>query len=171
MNNRPHTSDYPQFYHKYVEKIEGNNGVEVLENYAIRTLDFLKTIPEERWDYRYAPEKWTLKESWVHVIDSERVFAYRALRIGRGDQTPLPGFEQNDYVPHSNANARTPLSIIEEYEYVARTTLLLFRNFPKEAWERVGVASGGKITVNALAFIIIGHATHHLWLTKDRYLS
>jgi len=112
----------------------------------------------------------TLKESWIHVVDTERIFAYRALRIARGDETPLAGFDQNDYVPHSNAANRTPESIVEEYKSVRAATIHLFKNFDATAWSRFGTASGGKVSVNALAFMIIGHEAHHVALTQERYL-
>ncbi|MEM8528292.1 MAG: DinB family protein [Bacteroidota bacterium] len=170
MNNRPSTADYPPYYHKYVERVKTNDGLETLTQSLQDTLVFLAAIPLEKWDYSYDVSKWTLKESWLHLIDSERVFAYRALRIGRGDETPLAGFDQDDYVPNSNAANRTPESIVEEYKSVRETTIQLFKHFDATAWSRMGTASGGKVSVNALAFIIAGHEAHHVALTKERYL-
>lgn len=170
MNNRPTTTDYPSYYHKYVEKVEATDGLEALTQSLQDTLVFLAAIPLEKWDYSYDIGKWTLKESWLHVIDAERVFAYRALRIGRGDETPLAGFNQDDYVPNSNAVNRTPESIVEEYKSVRAATIHLFKNFDATAWSRIGTASGGKVSVNALAFIIAGHEAHHVALTQERYL-
>jgi len=153
-----------------VEKVNATNGLDALTQSLQDTLVFFATIPLEKWNYSYDVGKWTLKESWLHVIDAERVFAYRALRIGRGDETPLAGFNQDDYVPNSNAANRTPESIIEEYKSVRAATICLFKNFDATAWSRFGTASGGKVNVNALAFIIAGHEAHHIALTEERYL-
>ncbi|MEN0045957.1 MAG: DinB family protein [Bacteroidota bacterium] len=170
MSIRPTTSEYPPYYHRYVERIKTNNGLEALSQSLQNSLVFLAAIPLEKWNYSYDVGKWTLKESWIHVIDTERIFAYRALRIGRGDETPLAGFDQNDYVPHSNAVNRTPESVIEEYKMVRMATIHLFKNFDTTAWSRLGTASGGKVSVNALAFMITGHESHHIAIAQERYL-
>ncbi len=129
----------------------------------------LSEWPPERWDFRYAPGKWSVKEILLHLIDSERVFAYRALCIARGEQTPLPGFEQDDYVPLSGAEGRSPESLLEEYRAVREATLSLFRHLPEESLTRIGKASDNPLSARAAAWIIAGHEVHHLRVIEERY--
>ena len=129
----------------------------------------LRAVPESRAGYRYAPGKWTLAEMMVHVADTERVMSYRLLRIARGDQTPLPGFEQDDWVPMSGAATRTLASLATELEAIRAATLALVRGVPPEAWERRGTASGFTFSARALAWVIAGHEQHHLALLRERY--
>jgi DinB superfamily len=119
----------------------------------------------------YAPGKWSLKQSIQHVNDSERIFSYRLLRIARADQTPLPGFEQDDYVRNSNANQRQWSSLIEEFEAVRAATLALVRSIPGEAWTRVGTSSGALGSARMFAYVIAGHVVHHAELTSTRYIE
>lgn len=118
----------------------------------------------------HAPGEWTIQEILVHIIDTERVVAYRALRIARGDTTPLPGFEQDDYVPLSGANARSIESVLDEYRAVRQASLTLLENLPDEALNRAGTASGFPLTVNAAAYFIAGHELHHLHSIRENYL-
>ena len=171
MNQRPTTAEYAPYYETYVSKVEGSNIVEILSNQLTTTLPFLKEITEAQWAFSYGPGKWTLKESWVHVIDAERVFAYRALRVARGDKTPLPGFNQDDFVPYSGANERNSASIIEEYAIVRQASLALFKTLTDPMWSQFGTASNQPVSPRGLAFIIAGHENHHLEITKSRYLS
>lgn len=119
----------------------------------------------------YEPGKWSLLESLLHVADAERVFSYRALRIARGDTTPLPGFEQDDWVPNSGANRRTLADILTELEAIRAASLALFDSLDDEAVLRVGTASGNPVSVRALVWITAGHFAHHLELTRTRYLG
>lgn len=122
-------------------------------------------------DYAYAPGKWTLGESLVHVADTERVFAYRLMRIARGDMTPLPGFEQDDWVPESRTKGRPLDDILTEIQTVRAATLSLVKSLDDKAWAQVGVASGHPASTCALAWMIAGHFAHHLDLTRERYLA
>lgn len=129
----------------------------------------LKGIREERGDYRYAPGKWSIKEVVGHLSDTERVFAYRALRIGRGDPTPLAGFDDQTYVAATRAERLSLSDVVDEWVTVRAATLTLFRGLPPEAWTRIGEASGHPTSVRALAYIIAGHVRHHLETLGERY--
>ena len=131
---------------------------------------FIESLPEEKLKYAYGDGKWTVLEVLVHVLDAERVFQYRALRFARKDPTPLPGFDQDIYVPNSMANERTKEDIIEEYKVVRGSTIALFSPFTDEVLHRYGTASNGKMTVAALGFMICGHQKHHRNVIRERYL-
>lgn len=165
------SSEYNPFYHNYVLAL----GEEVtlsgeLESGRDEFLSALKDIPNEKLSYAYADGKWTLAELLGHIIDAERVFQYRALRFARNDKTPLPGFDQDEYVPQSNASTRTKQELLEEYRAVRESTILLFKSFDDAVLKRVGVASGSKMSVRAMGFIICGHQAHHLKIIRERYL-
>lgn len=127
-------------------------------------------ISDKKLGFAYAEGKWTLAEAIVHIIDTERIFQYRSLRIARNDKTPLPGFDQDDYVPQSNASGRSTTSLIEEYKAVRDATITLFSSFDEEAMLRIGIASDSKMSTRALGFIISGHQAHHVKIIKERYL-
>lgn len=131
---------------------------------------FIESLPDEKLQYAYAEGKWTILETLVHILDAERVFQYRALRFARKDDTPLPGFDQDIYVPSSMANQRTKKDIIEEYKAVRNSSIALFAPLNDEALHRFGTASGGKMTVAALGFMICGHQKHHRNIIRERYL-
>lgn len=169
--HKPTEGDYAPFYGGYVAKIETEDIASYLVEQKAALLSFFRDIVWEKWEQAYEAGKWTLAEVVLHVIDSERIFAYRALCIARGDTTPLPGFEQDDYVPNSGAAARTPASIVDEFTAVREATVQLFNNFSPEMWERRGIASDNEITVTALAYIIAGHAAHHAHVIRERYLG
>ncbi|MCB0568687.1 MAG: DinB family protein [Phaeodactylibacter sp.] len=172
ISRRPQQEkEYNPFYDTYVSKVGEGNILDILEQGKHRTLNLLRTIPEQAANHRYAPGKWSIKELVLHLIDSERIFAYRALRISRNDDSPLPGFSQDDYVPYSGAEARTLASLREEYEVVRDATIHLFRHFNDEMWQRVGTASNSPVSTLALAYIIAGHEAHHIGILKERYLK
>ncbi len=129
------------------------------------------SLPPEKLIYRYDPGKWTIKEILVHIVDDERIYAYRLLCIARNDRTPLPGFEQDDYVRFSGANERDIANILEEYESVRNSTIALLDGLPEDAFTREGVANGNRFTVRALAYHLAGHEMHHLRIIEDRYLK
>lgn len=170
LNQRPQTSEYGLYYQAYINKVETDNLNEALRRGKTTTLDFFTNLPEDKWDYRYAPEKWTVKEMLLHIIDAERVFAYRALRIGRSDETPLPGFDENTYAANSRANSRSPKSLLAEYETVREATLSLYQSFDETALKRIGTASNNPASPRAIGFIIAGHEIHHMGVIKERYL-
>jgi len=136
----------------------------------IKALDNVENIPLDKFDYRYAEGKWTIKDIIQHIIDTERIFGYRALRISRNDQTPLPGFEENDYVKNTNANSRSVQELLSEFSAVRHSTLYLFKSFSKEQLTRMGTASNHPISVRAIGFLNIGHLIHHQKVFEERYL-
>lgn len=167
----PAAGEYAPYYSRYISKIPHDTPVlDQLHHNAVIVKELITSLPEEKLLYRYEPGKWSIKEVLVHIIDTERIMAYRALRIARNDQTPIPGFEQDDYVPYSAADARDITDIMEEYEAVRKATLTLFHSFTAEAFDRKGTASENTVSVRALAYIITGHELHHLQVLQEKYL-
>jgi uncharacterized damage-inducible protein DinB len=166
---RPAAGEYAPYYETYISKVKGNDIVSVLDAQRLQTAQLFAARSERDGNFRYAPDKWTVKEVLGHVIDSERIFAYRALRIARGDQTPLSGFEQDDYVRGGNFSERTLADLAEEFELVRTANVAFFKSLPKEAWQRRGVANKNEVTVRALAFIVAGHELHHRLILEERY--
>lgn len=171
MIARPGTDEYAPYYGTYIGKVPEGDLRALLATQLGETLALIRSIPEARGVHRYAPDKWSIKEVIGHLSDSERIFAYRALRIGRGDTTPLPGFEQNDYVPTGRFDARTLRDLADELAAVRQATIQLFAHLDEAALERRGTASGKPVSVRALAYIIAGHERHHVGIIKTRYLS
>ena len=165
------SSEYNPFYQTYVMAL-GNVGLfEELKTGKSNFLSLFEKISEEELDFAYEEGKWTLAEAIVHTIDTERIFQYRALCIARNDKTPFPGFDQDAYVPYSNASNRTKKDLIEEYKAVRDSSISLFNSFDDESIKRIGTASGSKMSVRALGFIISGHQAHHIRIIEERYLS
>ena len=171
MNRRPTKNEYAAFYANYIHQIVGDDILEILAQHTTESIAFINDIAEEKWNFRYAENKWSIKELYIHIIDTERIMAYRALRVARNDKTPLAGYEQDDYVPFSAVEQRTKASIIAEYQAVRQASITLFQNFTPEMWKRSGTASGWSISVLALAYIIVGHEKHHVQVLKERYLK
>jgi hypothetical protein len=166
----PPSDEYGAAYARYVTCLPA--GVDVLELLARQraaTVDRFAAVPTDRAGYRYAPGKWTVREVVMHLSDVERIMAYRALRVARGDATPLPGFDENAYAPMSNAEALPLSALAEEWSDVRRATVAMFRHFPADAWTRRGSASGAPVSVRSLAWIIAGHERHHLNVLAERY--
>ncbi|MGA8764572.1 MAG: DinB family protein [Candidatus Sulfotelmatobacter sp.] len=168
---RPLAGEYAPYYERYISLVGGTDILTTLEEQRRAMMLLLSGRDEADGDFRYAPDKWTAKELLGHVCDSERVFAYRALRIARADATPMEGFEQDDYV-RNGPFARRPLSdLIEDYIAVRRATLSLLRNLDAAAWTRRGVANKNEVTVRALAYIIAGHELHHRGILEEKYFG
>jgi uncharacterized damage-inducible protein DinB len=168
-NQLPDT-EYAPFYAGYVSQLEDVNLIEELEISLHDFIKFVQNIPMDKFDYRYAEGKWTIKEIIQHLIDTERVFSYRAMRISRNDKTPLPGFEENDYVDNTNANERNLQGLLTEMALVRQSTIALFKSFSEEQLTRTGVASNSPVSVRAIGFITIGHQKHHQKIFQERYL-
>src|SRR5713101_9949687 len=166
---RPEPTEYAESYANYVSKVPGNDVLGVLESQRVQMLQLFAAHSERDGNFRYAPGKWTVKEVLGHVTDAERIFTYRALRIARGDQTPLASFEQDDYVRGGNFAERTLADLAEEFGLVRAASIALFRSLQREAWQRRGVASEKEVTVRALAFIVAGHEIHHRLILEERY--
>jgi DinB superfamily len=166
---RPAPTEYAPFYETYVSRVSGTDIVAILEAQRLQMTQLLAARGERDGNFRYAPNKWSVKEVVGHINDTERIFAYRAVRIARGDQTPLSGFEQDDYVRAGGFGERTLVDLAEEFTYVRSATVALFRPLSEEAWGRRGMANKNEVTVRALAFIIAGHELHHREILKERY--
>lgn len=170
MRAKPETDEYASYYGKYVSLIDDDDIVAVLESQLDATVACLRGLSEEQGNYAYEPGKWSIKQLVGHINDAERIFAYRTLRIARGDQTPLPGFEQDDYIAGANFDALTLAELTTEFELIRRSNLALFKQFSDEVWVRRGTASGNPISVRALVYIIAGHEAHHMNILRSRYL-
>ena len=165
----PQTSEYAPYYGKYVALVPDGDIVSILSRQLDRMDTMLFSIADDEATVAYAPGKWSVKQVLGHITDAERIFAYRALRIARGDKTPLPGFEQDDYVANADFNVLSLTELLQEYSAVRRATILLFRHLPAEAWTRAGTASNHEVSVRALAYIIAGHDEHHYRILCERY--
>jgi len=169
--SRPQSGEYAPYHDRYISLVQGNDILATLDDQRRQTVLLLSGRTEADGDLRYAPDKWTLKEVLGHLNDTERIMAYRALRIARADTTPIEGFEQDDYV-RNGPFARRPLAdLIEDYIAVRRATVSLFRNLDEPAWTRRGVANQNEITVRALAYTIAGHELHHRRILEEKYLK
>jgi len=165
---RPQAGEYGTYYQLYIDKVPGDDIMKVLSDDTY--MQQIDAIPEDKWLHRYAEGKWSIKEVVLHLIDTERVFAYRALRVGRMDNTPLPGFDQDAFVPHSNADNRSKSSLMEEYRSVRKATVHLLESLGDEELAYIGRASDHPITPLALAYLVAGHQIHHIQLFNERYL-
>ncbi len=171
INRRPESNEYNPYYETYIGKVNGDNFIQNLKEQKYETLAVLSKLSDEDWNHKYAPEKWTVKEVMIHIMDTERIFAYRALRIGRNDLTPLPGFDQNIYVPYYNAAQRSGSSIMAEYESIRNSTISLFENLSDDDFGRLGEASGSPASSLALGYMIAGHEIHHVQILHERYFN
>ena len=167
---RPQSNDYAPYYGKYVMLVPDGNFLDILESQLRDMKQLLEPLTEAQADFRYAPGKWSIKETLGHINDAERIFAIRVLRIARGDQTPLPGFEQDDYVKISNASSRKLADLLEDFMAIRRSTIALIRSLDDASWLRRGTASGEPVSVLAIAFIIAGHVLHHHTIFAEKYL-
>jgi hypothetical protein len=167
---RPQASEYAPYQAGYVASVPDGDIFEILSRQRVEFPEFLRSFGEPRGGYRYAPGKWSIKEMVGHVNDTERVFAYRALRFARGDETPLPSFEQDDYVRTGGFDVRTLASLADEFSHLRAGTLDLFYHLDAGALARQGTASGFAVSVRAMAFVIAGHVAHHERILRERYL-
>ena len=167
---RPEKGDYALYYEKYIAIVPSGDFLEILEQQHREMAQLLSPLSDQQAEFRYAPGKWSIKEVLGHVTDAERIFSCRLLRIARGDQTPLPGFEQDGYIETGNFSARTLDSLLGEFSTVRQATTSLIRSLDDAAWQRRGVASQKEVTVTAVAFVIAGHERHHRLILEERYL-
>ena len=163
-------NEYAPYFEGYMQAAGTGILIEELEISVHAFIRFVQNIPMDKFDYRYAEGKWTIKEIIQHLIDTERIFTYRALRISRNDSTPLPGFDENEYVVNTNASERNLQGLLTEMAVVRQATLSLFNSFSKEQLLRIGIASDKNISVRAIGFLIIGHQVHHQRIFEERYL-
>ena len=166
---RPKQEEIVAYFHNYISLVQDGNIMDILKNNHFETQQFIKTIPLEKANYRYAEDKWTVKEVLLHLVDTERIMAYRALRFARNDKTDLQGFEQDDYVPTSDAGNRTLENIAAEFDNLRSSTLSMIQYFTPEMIDRNGTMNGNIASVKALIYVIAGHEIHHMNILKARY--
>jgi hypothetical protein len=164
-----HSDEIPPFYRGYFQQVGSRNPLDLLRENASELGKLLKNLPEEKWDFAYAPGKWTVKELLGHIIDSERVFQYRLLRFSRGDSTELPGFDQDIFVASGNALRRSPESLLNEYQAVRQAGLLLLGSLSPEELKKRGKANGYEIAAGWIPYFMAGHEMHHVHILKERY--
>lgn len=168
---RPEPTEHVPYFGKYISLVSGEDILAQLERQLETTRAFLGTISESASLFRYAPDKWSIREVMGHVIDSERIFAYRALRFSRADLTPVEGFEQDDYVKNASFDDCPLADLARELESVRKANLYFFRGLNKAAWMRKGLANKNEVSVRALAYIIAGHELHHLEVLRTLYIK
>ncbi len=168
---RPETGEYAPYYERYVSLITETDITAVLEAQPTELQDIFTPLSEDDTLFSYDVGKWTMKELVSHIIDGERIFAYRALRIARDDKTPMEGFEQDGYIEHAHANDRSIADLLEEFKLLRRANMLMFNHMNDDAWDRVGTASGSAVSVRGLGYIMAGHVTHHANILRDKYLK
>ncbi len=167
---RPDLSRVPEFYHGYISKTKGDDLMTALRNSSSELFSLLNSVPKEKHDYRYADNKWTIKEVVQHMLDGERVFSYRALRFARKDETPLPGFDENLFAQTAKADRRNWNDMVDEFAALRKANEAMFASFDNEQLESSGVASERSIYVLGIGFIVAGHVNHHCQIIKERYL-
>jgi hypothetical protein len=168
---RPQADEHAPYYGKYIARVPDGNLIALLREQLIDTISLLSNVSADKADFSYGPGKWTVKEVIGHLIDVERVMAYRALRFARNDKTELPGFDENSWAENAESGKRTLNDLLEEFQVVRASTIDLARHLSAEALARYGSANGNKVSVRALFYIIAGHERHHAALLRERYLS
>lgn len=160
----------PSYYHRYILCTLDDELDTAFQKHLTNLLPLLQSLPPQKWDYRYAEGKWSIKELVQHLIDAERIFCYRALCFARKDATPIPGFDENEYVVHSRADQRDADHLLKELSILQQSSALLFQSFNEDQLENNGIANGNNIYVKGIGYIIIGHALHHKAILEERYL-
>lgn len=168
---RPAADAYGDYYKNYIALVNHDDLVEALADSESKSNQFWKTISEEQGNYRYAEGKWSIKEMLQHIIDTERIFSYRALAFARGEKIALPGYDENAYADNCKAGTRSMKEMVEELELVRKSTIVLFKSFDESVLDNLGYASGSNLSVRAAGFIIVGHEIHHMNVVKERYLK
>lgn len=161
---------YPVYYHSYIERVPEGELVELLDFSLAESLKTLVMIPESKGDYRYESDKWSIKDIIQHLIDTERIFNFRALAFARGDKNEIAGYDHDAYVERANADHKTMKSLLEEYRRLRASTIDLFKSFDEDLLELTGKANGQNLSVEQIGYVIIGHEMHHVGVIEDRYL-
>lgn len=167
---RPQPNEYPSFYQNYVDNVKTDNIIKELTDQVLNIQAIISEIPEEKENHRYAEGKWTIKEIIGHIIDTERVLGYRAMRFARKDKTALPGYDENWFVANANFQKQSLYSLGHEFAIVREANLALFKVWDDEAFSQMGVANNLDVSVRAILYMIAGHATHHINVIKTKYL-
>jgi hypothetical protein len=168
---RPAVGEFAPYYGRYIEQVPDGDILELLERQGRETVALLRPVDEHKAGYRYAAGKWSIREVVGHLIDCERVFTYRAVSFARSDANALPGFDENEWAAVSNADRRTLASLLTELAAVRAATVALFRGFGETELARHGTASGNRVTVRGLLYIVAGHERHHVRILRERYLT
>jgi uncharacterized damage-inducible protein DinB len=168
--SKPLPIEYAPHYATYIKLVAGEDLIHELETGRQQFLEFIRSIPESKLNYRYAEDKWTIKEIIIHIMDTERIFSYRALRFSRNDATPVPGFDEDEYIPEANGAGRDLDGLLEEYNALRTSTIEFFKYMTAEMTMRTGIANNKEISVRSLAYVIVGHEIHHANVIKARYL-
>jgi uncharacterized damage-inducible protein DinB len=168
---RPEADEFYEYYGRYISQVPEGNLISLLREQAVETVTTLQDLSPQQANFAYAPGKWTVKEVVGHISDAERIFAYRALRVARHDETPLASFDENAYVQNANFATRSLPDLLEEFQVVRASTIHLAKSMDSETLARRGTASGHGISVRALFYIIAGHERHHVDLLRSRYLT
>lgn len=169
--SRPEEPEYDPYYQKYIALVPEDDIIDALEAQPDKLRELIGRLDEDRGSHAYAEGKWTIKEVLSHLIDGERIFAYRVLRIARGDKTPIEGFEQDGYIENSHANGRSFSELLDEFMLLRQANISFFRNLQEDDWIRSGTANKVDISVRALAWIMAGHVRHHIGILGSRYLA
>jgi uncharacterized damage-inducible protein DinB len=167
---KPIASEFPSFYKRYIDLVPEGNLVDMMATSQKKTALLVQNLSQDQLEFRYAEGKWTIKDIIVHLSDTERVFAYRAMRIARKDKTPLPSFDENNFAWNAHANDRDMSAILREYAAVRTATIELFKTFSEENLSEIGTVSSNPMSTRALGYAILGHTLHHLGIIKERYL-
>ncbi|HEX3092942.1 MAG TPA: DinB family protein [Candidatus Angelobacter sp.] len=170
MIGRPSSSEAAPYYFNYINRVSSDDILSTLQSQLDEMLTFLRTISEEKSLFRYAPEKWSIRQMWGHVNDAERIFLMRALWFARGHESAMPSFEQDIAVTSARSDDVPWARHVEEFREIRLATVSFFRNLPEEAWGRSGLASGNAVTVRACAYIVAGHVAHHAAVLREKYL-
>ena len=168
--SRPEPGDYAPYTKPYIDTVGERDVLAVLRSNLDEMAEFYMNVPDNKWLYRYDEGKWSIPELLLHIMDAEQIFTYRILRIARGDQTPMAGFDENMYVDNCDISHRSRLSLVDEYRTTRLATLSLIEGLDEAAWQRAGTASGHRVTVSALCYLIAGHELHHKNVIRERYL-
>ena len=167
---KPEKFEYDPYYDTYISLVTEEDILAALARQPDELHSLFAEMPEEKGVFSYAPGKWTIKELLGHLIDGERIFAYRVFRISRGDKTPIEGFEQDGYIENAHSHSRSFAGLLEEFNLLRNANILFFKNLNEEDWLRTGSANNASISVRALAYIMAGHITHHINILRTRYL-
>jgi len=171
MTGRPAPTEAAPYYFRYIDQAKGENALVLIEAQLDEVLALSRTISEDKSRHRYAPGKWSIRQTLNHVTDTERAFAFRALWFARGFSSPLPDYDQEIAAAGADADKVSWTDHVEEFRRVRLATISLFKNLPADSWMRTGIASNNRFTVRAMAFITVGHVEHHLKILRERYLA
>jgi hypothetical protein len=168
---QPQAGEYPPYYQSYLDRVKSGDVIKTLKDQIMDIQAVISKIPEEKEGFAYAEGKWTIKEVIGHIIDTERILGYRALRFARKDKTVLPGFDENEFVANANFNKRTLYELAHEFAIVREANIALFKTFSKEELIEKGNANGQEVSVRAIIYMIAGHASHHVNVIRTKYLD